>query len=70
MTDDQLMLMARAAGFSMAPPQDAAEPDTKAAAQKSAAEASDVAAGYLTKLRAALPAAPSVSTWFQNRAPA
>ena len=70
MTDDQLMMMARAAGFSMIPPQDSSDADFDTASVKLAAEAPATSTGYLTKLRAALPASPSVTTWFQSRAPA
>lgn len=69
-TDDQLMLAARAAGFSMIPPQDAAEtePETVSVAQQTSA--SETAAACVAKVRSWLPATPAISTWLNTRAPA
>ncbi len=70
MTDDQLMLAARAAGFSMIPPQDASETDPETVVVEETVDLSAAAAAYFAKLKSWLPSAPAVTTWLQSRAPA
>jgi hypothetical protein len=70
MTDDQLMLAARAAGFSMIPPQDASETEPETVVVEETIDLSEAAAAYFAKLKSWLPAAPAVATWLQGRAPA
>jgi hypothetical protein len=62
MTDDQLMMAARAAGFSMIPPQDASdtEPETVVVDEKT--ELTEVVANYLAKVRSWLPSAGTIPT--------
>lgn len=70
MTDDQLMMTARAAGYAMIPPQDAAETEPETVIVPHTADLSETATAYLARVRSWLPAAPAVSTWLQSRAPA
>lgn len=70
MTDDQLMMTARAAGFAMIPPQDASETDPETVVVEETIDLSQTASAYFAKMKSWLPAAPSVSTWLHNRAPA
>lgn len=77
MGDDRLMQMARAAGYSMIPPQDVCEgTDDADAASEPALESA--AASYLARVRAWLPPVPpglttanvrgTVSNWWTHRA--
>ena len=70
MTDDQLMLAARAAGFSMIPPQEASETEPETVVVEETFDFSEAASVYFAKLKSWLPATPAVTTWFQGRAPA
>jgi hypothetical protein len=69
-TDDQLMMAARAAGYSMIPPQDASETEPETVAVVVETTPSEAASAYLAKVRAWLPATPAFSTWLNTRAPA
>jgi hypothetical protein len=70
MTDDQLMMTARAAGYAMIPPQDTAETEPETVVVAQTVDLSETASAYIARVRSWLPAAPAVSTWLQNRAPA
>jgi hypothetical protein len=70
MTDDQLMMTARAAGYAMIPPQDASETELETVVVEQTVELSETASAYFAKMKSWLPAAPSVSTWLHSRAPA
>jgi hypothetical protein len=70
MTDDQLMQAARAAGFSMIPPQDASETELETVVVEDQTTTAEVATAYLAKVRSWLPATPAISTWLNTRAPA
>lgn len=70
MTDDQLMMTARAAGFAMIPPQDASETEPETVVVEQTIDFSETASAYFARMKSWLPAAPSVSTWLHNRAPA
>lgn len=70
MTDDQLMQAARAAGFSMIPPQDASETEPETVVVEDQTTTAEVATAYLAKVRSWLPATPAISTWLNTRAPA
>ena len=70
MTDDQLMMTARAAGFSMIPPEDASETEPETVVVEDQTTAIEAASAYFARFRAWLPSAPSVTTWLHNRAPA
>lgn len=69
MTDDQLMMAARAAGFSMIPPQDVSENEPETVIVEDKVELSEVAAAYFSRLRAWLPSAATFSGR-HSRAPA
>jgi len=69
-TDDQLMMAARAAGYSMIPPQDAAETEPETVSVAVETTVSETASAYIAKVRAWLPATPAISTWRNTRAPA
>jgi hypothetical protein len=69
MTDDQLMMAARAAGYSMIPPQDSAETDPETVAVAPVSAVAETTSAYLTRIRNWLPASPSLATWLP-RAPA
>lgn len=60
MTDDQLMMAARAAGFSMIPPQDASDTEPETVAVEDRTELSDVVATYIAKVRSWLPSAGAI----------
>jgi hypothetical protein len=70
MTDDQLMMTARAAGYAMIPPQDAAETEPETVVVEQTFELAETASAYLARVKSWLPTAPSVSTWLHGRAPA
>jgi hypothetical protein len=69
MTDDQLMMAARAAGFSMIPPQDASETEPETVVVEEQTTLAETATTYITKVRSWLPSSPSLTTWL-HRAPA
>jgi hypothetical protein len=69
-TDDQLMMAARAAGYSMIPPQDSSETEPETVSVAVETSASEAASAYFAKVRSWLPAAPAFSTWLNTRAPA
>jgi hypothetical protein len=67
-TDDQLMMAARAAGYSMIPPQDSAETDPETVSVAAETSASEAASAYFAKVRSWLPATPAFSAWLNTRA--
>ncbi len=69
-TDDQLMMAAQAAGYSMIPPQDASETDPETVSVAVQTAASEMASAYIAKVRSWLPTTPAISTWLNTRAPA
>lgn len=69
-TDDQLMMAARAAGYSMIPPQDSAETDPETVSAAVEAPASAAPSVYFAKVRSWLPSAPAFTSWLNTRAPA
>lgn len=60
MTDDQLMMAARAAGFSMIPPQDASDTDPETVAVDEKTDLSEILATYFARVRAWLPSVPAM----------
>ena len=59
MTDDQLMMTARAAGFAMIPPQDSSETELETVVVEDTVDLTEAAALYFAKLKSWLPSAPS-----------
>jgi hypothetical protein len=60
MTDDQLMMAARAAGFSMIPPQDASDTEPETVVVEDKVELSEVVATCMAKVRSWLPSAGAI----------
>jgi hypothetical protein len=66
--NDKLMLAARAAGYSMIPPQDASETELETVVVEERSALANAASAYLLKLRSWLPAAPAMPAWLNTRA--